>query len=242
MAQRHSSDPNDKTNKGDLGYFSVFDMVYPFESGAYNTKVGDVSKPVRSTFGYHLVKVYDRVPNAGKKTSAHIVIRVGAQYTAKTDEQAKTMISEIQQKLKAGGDWNELCERYSDDPNTAKKGGSLGQGRLIPEMETVKRNLGAGEVSAPFVTSFGHHILKVTEVEPVKSFEESAAELKTRIARDARSTLSRERLIARVKKDYAFQQFPDGVAKLVKQIDDEGASGVYTKGFFRPTDSLQKGL
>jgi peptidyl-prolyl cis-trans isomerase SurA len=242
MAQRHSTDPSAKTNKGDLGYFSVFDMVYPFESGAYNTKVGDVSKPVRSTFGYHLVKVYDRVPNAGKKTSAHIVIRVGAQYTAKTDEQAKTMISEIQQKLKAGGDWNELCEKYSDDPNTAKKGGSLGQGRLIPEMETVKRNLGAGEVSAPFVTSFGHHILKVTEVEPVKSFEESAAELKTRIARDARSTLSRERLIARVKKDYAFQQFADGVAKLVKQIDDEGASGVYTKGFFRPTDSLHKGL
>ncbi|HEX2901418.1 MAG TPA: peptidylprolyl isomerase, partial [Bacteroidia bacterium] len=242
MAQRHSTDPSAKTNKGDLGYFSVFDMIYPFESGAYNTKIGEVSKPVRSSFGYHLIKVYDRVANTGKKTAAHIVIRVGAQYTAKTEDQAKTMINEIHQKLKAGGDWNELCEKYSDDPNTAKKGGSLGQGRLIPEMETIKRNVGAGEVSAPFVTSFGHHILKVTEIEPVKSFEEAAPELKTRISRDARSTLSRERLIARVKKDYSFQQFTEGMAKLVQQIDAENAGGVYTKGFWRPTDSLHKGL
>lgn len=237
MAARHSTDPSAKSNKGDLGYFSVFDMVYPFESGAYSTKVGEVSKPVRSTFGYHLIKVYDRVPNTGKKTAAHIIIRVGPQYTAKTEEQAKTMIAEIHQKLKAGGDWTELCEKYSDDPNTAKKGGLLGQGRLIPEMENVKRNLGAGQYSEPFSTSFGHHIIKVTEVEPIKSFDESSAELKSRIARDARSTLSRERLIARVKKDYGYQQFPDGIAKLIKRIDEKGAAGVYTKGFLRPEDS-----
>jgi peptidyl-prolyl cis-trans isomerase SurA len=238
IAMRHSTDPSAKTNKGDLGYFSAFDMVYPFETGVYNTKVGEVSKPVRSSFGYHLIKVYDRLENPGKKTVAHLIIRVGAQYTAKTEDQANTMIAEIYQKLKAGGDWNEMCEKYSDDPNTAKKGGSLGQGRLIPEMETFKRKLGANEFSEPFVTSFGHHILKVTEVEAIKSFEEAAPELKTRIARDARSTLSRERLISRVKKDYNFQQQTDGIAKLVKAIDDNGASGVYTKGFWKTSDSL----
>jgi peptidyl-prolyl cis-trans isomerase SurA len=242
MAGRHSTDPSARSNKGDLGYFSVFDMVYPFESGAYKTKVGEVSKPVRSSFGYHLIKVYDRVPNTGKKTAAHIIIRVGAQYTAKTEEQAKAMINEIEQKLKAGADWNELCEKYSDDPNTAKKGGALGQGRLIPEMETYKRKLGANEFSEPFTTSFGHHILKVTEVEPVKSFDESAPELKSRIARDARSTLSRERLISRVKKEYNFQMQNDGVAKFVKAIDDQGAAALYTKGFWKPVDSLFKDL
>jgi peptidyl-prolyl cis-trans isomerase SurA len=242
MASRHSTDPSAKTNKGDLGYFSVFDMVYPFETGVYNTKVGEVSKPVRSSFGYHLIKVYDRTENTGKKTAAHIIIRVGAQYTAKTEDQAKTMIAEIHQKLKAGADWNEICEKYSDDPNTAKKGGALGQGRLIPEMETIKRKLGANEVSEPFTTTFGHHIMKVTEVEPIKSFEESAPELKTRIARDARSTLSRERLIARVKKEYNFQGQADGIAKLVKAIDENGAGGIYTKGFWKPVDSLYKDL
>ncbi len=238
MAVKYSTDPSAKSNKGDLGYFSAFDMVYPFETGAYNTKVGEVSKPVRSSFGYHLIKVYDRLENTGKKTVAHIIIRVGAQYTAKTEDQAKTMIAEIYQKLKAGGDWNELCEKYSDDPNTAKKFGSLGQGRLIPEMEVVKRKLAFNEVSEPFVTSFGHHIMKVTEVEPVKSFDESAPELKTRIARDARSTLSKERLIARVKKEYNYQQQSEGLAKMVKAIDDQNASAMYTKGFWKPADSV----
>jgi peptidyl-prolyl cis-trans isomerase SurA len=242
MAARHSTDPSAKTNKGDLGYFSVFDMVYPFESGAYNTKVGEVSKPVRSNFGYHIIKVYDRVENTGKKTAAHIIIRVGAQYTAKTEDQAKAMIAEIHQKLKAGADWNEICEKYSDDPNTAKKGGALGQGRLIPEMETFKRKLGANEFSEPFSTSFGHHILKITEVEPIKSFDESAPDLKSRIARDARSTLSRERLVARVKKDYKFELQADAIAKLNKAIDEHAQGPIYTKGFWKPADSLYQSL
>lgn len=242
LAGRHSTDPSAKTNKGDLGYFSVFDMVYPFETGAYNTKVGEVSKPIRSSFGYHLIKVYDRVENTGKKTAAHIIIRVGAQYTAKTEDQAKAMISEIHEKLKAGADWNELCEKYSDDPNTNKKGGSLGQGRLIPEMETVKRKLGANQYSEPFSTSFGHHILKVTEVEPVKTFEESQAELKSRIARDARGSLSKDRLVARVKKDYGFQQHAEGIDKLIATLDERGQGPIYTKGFWKPVDSIYKGL
>ncbi|MFM2376330.1 MAG: hypothetical protein RLZZ165_1427, partial [Bacteroidota bacterium] len=242
MARRHSNDPSAQTNGGDLGYFSVFDMVYPFESGAYLTKVGEVSKPVRSSYGYHLIKVNDRIPNPGKKTAAHIIIRVGPQYSAKNEEQAKTMIDEIYQKLKAGGDWDELCEKYSDDPNTAKKGGNLGQGRLINEMESFRRKLNLGEFSEPFTTTYGHHILKVTEVEPVRSFEESASELKSRIARDQRGTLSRERLIAQIKKDYSFQQFTDGIARLVAKIDEEGSSAAYQKGFFRPVDSLHKDL
>ncbi|MEI8049804.1 MAG: peptidylprolyl isomerase, partial [Bacteroidota bacterium] len=62
-----------KGNKGDLGYFTVFDMVYPFETGAYSTKTGDVSQPVRSEFGYHLIKFTDRKPAMGKVQIAHIL-------------------------------------------------------------------------------------------------------------------------------------------------------------------------
>ena len=243
MAMRHSQDPSAKSNKGDLGYFSVFDMVYPFETGAYVTEVGKVSQPVRSNFGYHLIKVVDRVENTGKKTVAHIIIRVGAQYTAKDESQASTMINEIHQKLKAGGNWEELCEKYSDDPNTSKKGGTLGTGRLIPEMENIKRTMNAGDYSKPFKTAFGHHILKVTEVEPVKTFDEAQPEIKSKIARDARSTLSRERLIARVKKDYGFKMSSgEGLSKMVEAIDSEDGAKAYTKGFWRPVDSLHSKL
>ncbi|HHG83770.1 MAG TPA: peptidylprolyl isomerase, partial [Bacteroidetes bacterium] len=242
MAQKYSEDPSAKQNKGLLGYFGVFDMVYPFETGAYSTPVGQVSQPIRSGYGYHLISVNDRIKNTGKKTAAHLIIRVGAQYSAKTEDQADAKMKEIYNQLKQGANWDELCKKYSDDPNTAQKGGDLGNGRLIPEMEDLKRKLNKGEFSEPFKSAFGHHILKVTDMEPVKSFEEAKSEIKSRVARDARSTLSRDFLIARVKRDYNFKMNKETVAKLVKAIEDQKQESAYNRGFWRPVDSLHKSL
>ena len=65
-----------KGNKGELGYFSVFDMVYPFETGAYNTEVGSISMPIRSSFGYHIIKVNSKTPASGYIRAAHIFLAV----------------------------------------------------------------------------------------------------------------------------------------------------------------------
>lgn len=200
MAEKYSTDPSAKTNKGNLGYFTAFDMVYPFESAAYNTAVGGVSMPVRTQFGYHLVKVNDRKPFDGKKRVAHIIVRVGDRYSAKDTAQARKRIFEIHEQLKQGADFVELAKQFSDDAGTATKGGDLGFGRLIPEMENAKAVLGEGGFTEPFMTSFGWHIMKVTEVEKIKSFEESKSQLKQKISRDSRSQISREVLIERVKK------------------------------------------
>lgn len=235
IAERHSQDPSAKSNQGYLGYFSVFDMVYPFESAAFNQKAGEVSMPVRTGFGYHLVLVKDRIESPGKQTSAHIIIRVGPQYTAKTEQEAKDKINEIHQKLKDGADFEEMAATYSDDPTTAKQGGSLGNGRLIPEMENMKRKLNTGEFSAPFSTNFGWHILKVTEVEPLKSFDDSRSELKARISRDARSYLSREVLIKRVKRENGYQLNMDNMTQFLATVQD---ADKYNKGFWVPVDSV----
>lgn len=242
MAKRNSEDPSAKTNYGDLGYFSVFDMVYPFETGAFNTSKGEVSQPTRSGYGYHLIKINDRMENPGKKTAAHLIVRVGPQYSTKTDEEAEARIAEIHGLLSQGSDWNEMVRKYSDDPNTNERGGDLGKGRLIPEMENAKRTLGNGEFSKPFQTSFGYHILKVTDVEEVKSFEEAEPEIKNRISRDARSTLSRERLISKVKRENDFQQNDENIARLVKHIEDRAQASAYNRGFWRPVDSLMGDL
>lgn len=242
IAKRNSEDPSARSNEGYLGYFSVFDMVYPFETGAFNTKVGEVSMPVRSGYGYHLISVRDRMESTGKKTAAHIIIRVGPQYSAKTDDQAKAKISEIYTKLKGGADWEETVKAYSDDPNTADRGGDLGVGRLIPEMEDIKRKLGKDDISEPFSTSFGHHILKVTDVEPVKTFEEAQPDIKSKIARDARSTLSREELIKRVKREYGYQRNETTISAFNEAIEKQGQIPQYNKGFWRPVDSIHKHL
>lgn len=76
VAAETSEDPSAVKNKGNLGYFTVFQMVYPFESAAYNTEVGKISMPVRTSFGYHILKVNDKRPARGTMKAAHIMIRV----------------------------------------------------------------------------------------------------------------------------------------------------------------------
>lgn len=237
LAKRHSQDPSAKKNAGFLGYFTVFDMVYPFETGAFNTPVGQVSEPVRSGYGYHLIKVHDKVESTGKKSVAHIIVRIGPQYSAKDTAMAKSRIKEIYDGLKNGGDFAKMAADYSDDGTTSKKGGLLGSGRLIQKMEEIKLKLGEGEISEPFNTDYGWHIMKVIEVDPIKSFDESKNEIKARIARDARSYLSREILIKRVKKEGNYTENKENLKKFGATFRDEDF-GALNKGLWRPVDSL----
>lgn len=204
MAKRHSEDPSAAMNEGDLGYFTAFDMVYPFEDGAYSTPVGQVSMPVRTQFGYHLIWVQDKKKHEGIKRAAHIIVRYGEQYTAKDSVQALKRINEVYEALKNGESFEKLASVYSDDPMTAKKGGDLGTGFLLKEMQEVKHSLKNGEFSKPFKTAYGYHILKITDVTPIKSFEESKNEIKNKISRDGRAKLSEEKLIEKLKKEYQF--------------------------------------
>jgi peptidyl-prolyl cis-trans isomerase SurA len=74
LAKEYSDDPSSESNGGDLGYFSVFKMLYPFESAAFNTEVGDVSQPFRTQYGFHILKVVDKRANRGEVKVAHIMI------------------------------------------------------------------------------------------------------------------------------------------------------------------------
>lgn len=208
MAEKYSQDPSAKQNRGNLGYFSVFDMVYPFESAAFETQIGKVSQPVRTQFGYHLIHVNDKISTAGKKRAAHIIVRIGDRYSAKDTAQAESKIQEIYEMLKKGDDFAELARKHSDDPNSAVNGGDLGNNRLLPEMESLKMKLGAGEFSEPFATRFGWHILKVTEIDSIPDFETAMPGLKQRVSRDARSQVSKTALLSRIKKEnnYTFYQ------------------------------------
>ena len=74
LAKEVSDDPSAEQNGGDLGYFSAFRMVYPFESAAFNTPVGQISSPIRTSYGYHILKIEDKIPARGEVKAAHIMI------------------------------------------------------------------------------------------------------------------------------------------------------------------------
>lgn len=230
MAEKYSQDPSAKNKggmgyQGSLGYFSVFDMVYPFESAAFNTTPGEVSQPVRTQFGYHLVKTMDKMKTEGKKHAAHIIIRVGDRYSAKTEEQAEQKIQEIHQKLTNGESFADLAGQFSDDPGSANKGGDLGSGRLLPEMEDLKLKLSEGEYSEPFKTRFGWHILQVNKVEKLQTFEEAMPFLKQKIGRDSRAQVSRQALLNRIRKENEFKLHADMVDSLKAKVNSNFPRG-----------------
>lgn len=205
-ARLYSDDPSAAQNMGDLGYFSAFDMVAPFEDAAYNTPVGTISMPVRTRFGYHLIYVQERVPHAGQRKAAHILVRWGPTYTAKDSIEAEKRIREVYARLQKGEKWEDLARDFSDDPMTATRGGELGWMRLLPQMEAIKRTLPAGAYSQPFRTRFGWHILKVTEVKPIGTYEEMRTELKSRLQRDERYKTAERAYFDRRLSTYQYQE------------------------------------
>ncbi len=223
LARQYSDDPSAKKNDGNLGYFTGFQMVYPFETAAFNTAVGELSPIVRTRFGYHLLKIHDKRPAVGSVKVAHIMI-ASKNAEGNPDEAALAKITNIYEQLQAGAEFAELAEKYSDDKGSAVKGGELpefGTGRMIPEFERTAFALTEpGQLSEPFQTSYGYHIVKMIERTGIASFEEMEKDLRNKIQRDERSTKSKDVFLEQLKKDYAFQDFPKAFEKYLKAIPD----------------------
>jgi peptidyl-prolyl cis-trans isomerase SurA len=231
LAQAYSEDPSAKTNKGNLGYFTAMQMVYPFEVAAFTTKKGDVSMPVRTQFGYHIIQVSDRRPSRGEVEVSHIMIRTGDEHD---NEKAKNTIFDIYDQLQKGVNWNELCKQFSEDPASRDAGGRLrpfGVGVMgaVPEFEQIAFNLDKpGDISDPFQTQFGWHILKLERKIPLLSYDELAPSLKTRVGRDERVQISRQALQSKMKKEFNYNENSAVKNKVMAMADSSLQKGNWT--------------
>ena len=209
LATQFSQDLSAKENKGNLGYFSAFRMIYPFESAAYSTPVGKVSKPVRTRFGYHIIKVEDVRDNRGEVTVAHIMIM----NPEKSEEAAaaKIKIDDIYIKLNQGEKFEDLAKQFSEDKSSSGKGGVLnrfGSGQLSSEeFEGVAFGLkNKEEISQPFQSKFGWHIMKLIEKHSLKPLSEMKNELESKIGKDDRSRKLTSSLNDKLRKKYTIKR------------------------------------
>lgn len=224
--------PARKGNLGDLGYFTVFDMVYPFETGAYTTPVGEVSMPVRTDFGYHLIKVVSRTPALGQAQVAHVFVAIPPNATAQDSLQKKMKIDAAYDQLMTGASFEDVVRDYTEDKGSVGNGGKLpwfGSNRMVPEFIDVTRNLAdSGAISKPFSTAFGWHIVKLIGKKPVGSFEAEQAELKSRLEKDVRNKLSEQAVLDKIKADYGFKEHLKNLDPVFATLDSTVLKGEWS--------------
>lgn len=223
VAEKYSEDPSArdmdeipgvrrayKGNRGELGYFTAFDMVYPFETGAYNTAVGEISMPVRSNFGYHIIKVNSKTPALGLIRAAHIFLVSDPNDPSKTDSLLQIKANNIYKEVvNDKSNWSEYVVRYSEDNGTKANNGVLSTFRvnqIVPEFITVVKSLELDEIGAPVKTNFGYHIVRLLGTTPPQAFEVEKARIQERVERDMRGQLSEEIAMKRIMKDNGFKE------------------------------------
>ena len=231
-AAKFSEDPSAKQNFGDLGYFSAFRMVYPFESAAFNTPKGEVSMPIRTRFGYHLIQVVDVRQNRGDVTVAHIMLSNPKEGEETTMKDVESSINEIAAKLKQGESFEALAKQFSQDRATANKGGVLnrfGAGQLsAASFEDAAFALTPDNpISEPIQTDFGWHIIKLIEKHPLKTFEEAKSEIEKKIERDDRSRLIQESMTEKLKAKYRIIENKNLLNKIIKTVDKTFFEGTW---------------
>lgn len=214
VAREVSEDPSVKQNGGNLGYFTALQMVTPFEDVAYSLKNGEVSKPVRTDFGYHVIKVTNRRPDMGKVLVAHIFKFLPQDATKDQQNKATVQIDSIYNALQNGADFASLAKKCSDDQGTATRGGELpwiGFHQTVKEFENVAFSLNKNEISKPFRSPSGMHIVKLIDRKAIEPFEEKKDEIVRRMDRQGRGNKGVEALVEKLKVEYNFSYNDKGV-------------------------------
>ncbi len=240
LARDFSNDPSAVDNGGDLGYFTVMQMVYPFENAVYQTELGGISEPVRTQFGYHILTVTEKRPNQGKVQVAQIYKAFNYTMSDEEKEQVRQQALEIWEQLKAGADFAELANKQSDDRTTGPRGGLIPQwfgfGGMHPEFVDASFKLkNIGDFSEPVMTNMGYHVIKLVNKRDPESFEAQYPALLKSVKNSDRSQKSEQVVVEKLKKEYGFTLNQKAYEEFYRLVDPSVFSGKWD-----PNPAMQK--
>jgi peptidyl-prolyl cis-trans isomerase SurA len=212
VAKATSDDKSVLINSGNLGYFTVFQMITPFEEAAYTLKPGIVSMPIRTPYGYHIIKVSDKRSSQGKIRVAHIMKAAPPGSDEQTIRKAEKEINNIYTKLRNGESFRKLASEYSDHKESAANGGDLnwfGTGEIISDFsEAAFAIKDTGEYTKPIRSVYGFHIIKLLDRKAPGSFEESKSYLESKLNQSNLISLGKKSFIEKLKKEYNYKINP----------------------------------
>jgi len=215
-------DPNHKVG-GNLGWFSAFRMVYPFEIAAYNLPIGEVSMPIRTNFGYHLIIIDGHRKNRGLIEASHIMTVFPKNASDLEKETAEQKIDSAYSELQQGTEWNAVARKYSEHLATSGKGGYLGwlgsknaPAILLDSCFAID----SGTYSQPFLSSYGYHIVKRHANKPVPPFEEVKEEYKNNMRHNILiKRYTQDQIINNIKNEYGFEYFEENLDTIYNLLD-----------------------
>lgn len=212
---KYTKDPTVDKTGGDIGYFSVFTTVFPFEQAAYTSSVGKVVGPIRTSFGYHIIKVTEKRPYMGDMNASHIMMMVTESDDVAKQSIAKARIDSIYNKLQNGENFEDLAKKYSEHYATAQSGGELRSFNFLTNnyprvfVNAVYDLKKDGEYTKPFKTDYGWHIAKRNKITPLGEFEDLEHILTKKIDRDSRSQLSTKSAIEKIRSENRVSPKPE---------------------------------
>lgn len=162
----NKSDGRNALDGGSLGWRSANELPEAFVEALSKLNPGETSQPIQSASGFHILKLLDVSNNKTMITQTearHILIKTGS---GKTDDQVRKTLLEIKQRVEKGENFATLAKEYSQDPGSRERGGNLGwadPGQFVPEFEDEMKSLKIKQISEPFRTQFGWHILQVLD-------------------------------------------------------------------------------
>ncbi|GAB2579970.1 peptidylprolyl isomerase [Spirosoma areae] len=241
LARQYSQDATTAQNGGNLGYVAAFGLVYPLETAAYTTAVGSISPPVRTRFGYHLVRVNGRRPSRGRVRVAHILVRLSPGADEAGQKAAQDRIDAAYARLQKGEPFELVCLDVSDDATSKTNGGVLPifePGRWVPAFEDAAFALNkAGDYAKPVRTNYGWHIIKLLEHRGLDSYTTLAPVLRQRVTTDSRADVLRQATVQRLQKEYAVREEKTLLENALTKADSS-----LLRGQWRYTEPLDPAL
>ena len=152
---------------GSLGWRRAGEIPSLFAEIALEMKIGDISDPIVSGSAVHIIKLIERrgagMQELSQTLVSHILIKPSE---IRSDKESRDLSESIYRQLLQGSEFKALAKQYSDDPGTALNGGSLGwseEGQFVPEFSEVMGKTETGQLSEPFLSPFGWHVLRVDD-------------------------------------------------------------------------------
>ena len=204
VAVETSTDPSVQTNRGELGWITPFRYVYPFEQAVYTTPVGEITPVFRSAYGFHIALVEEERDH--EEVSAAHIMKMVPRGDSVAEAEAKVVIDSLYNVVKGGADFAETAKANSDDKGSAMRGGDLGwfgRGYMVKPFEDAAFAMkDSGDISAPFKSDFGWHIILLKGKRGIQPFEEMKEGILKKVQRDERIKEADASFIRKARAEY----------------------------------------